>query len=55
MPNNADSEYVILFKKYRGQKNGLTTTCPFFFFKTEMLSQEYLSGIIELFFILDNK
>jgi hypothetical protein len=25
---NADSEYVILFKKYRGQKNGLTATCP---------------------------
>jgi hypothetical protein len=26
---NADTDYVILFKKYRGQKNGLTATCPF--------------------------
>ena len=26
---NADSEYVILFQKYFGQKNGLTATCPF--------------------------
>ena len=25
---NADSEYVILFKNYRGQKSGLTATCP---------------------------
>jgi hypothetical protein len=25
---NADSEYVILLKKYRGQKSGLTATCP---------------------------
>ncbi len=25
---NADSEYVILFEKYRGQKNGLIDTCP---------------------------
>ncbi len=25
---NADSEYVILFQKYRGQKNGLIDTCP---------------------------
>jgi hypothetical protein len=24
----ADSEYVILFKKYFGQKSGLTGTCP---------------------------
>jgi hypothetical protein len=27
---NADWEYVILFKKYRGQKSGLTATCPFY-------------------------
>jgi hypothetical protein len=26
---DADSEYVILFKKCFGQKNGLTATCPF--------------------------
>jgi len=26
---DADSEYVILFKKFFGQKNGLTATCPF--------------------------
>jgi hypothetical protein len=26
---NADSEYVILFQKYRGQKNDLIDTCPF--------------------------
>jgi hypothetical protein len=26
---DADSEYVILFKKIFGQKNGLTATCPF--------------------------
>ncbi len=26
---HADSEYVILFKNYRGRKNGLTATCPF--------------------------
>jgi hypothetical protein len=25
---NTDSEYVILFKKFFGQKNGLTATCP---------------------------
>ena len=25
---NADSEYVILFKKYFGRKNGLIVTCP---------------------------
>jgi len=25
---HADSEYVILFKKYGGRKNGLTATCP---------------------------
>ena len=25
---NADSEYVILFEKYFGPKNGLTATCP---------------------------
>jgi len=25
---DADSEYVILFQKYRGQKNGLIDTCP---------------------------
>ncbi len=25
---NADSEYVVLFGKYRGQKNGLIDTCP---------------------------
>jgi hypothetical protein len=25
---DADSEYVILFKKCFGQKNGLTATCP---------------------------
>ncbi len=24
---NADSEYVVLFKNYRGQKSGLTATC----------------------------
>jgi len=29
---NADSEYVILFEKYRGQKNGLMDTCPFLSF-----------------------
>jgi hypothetical protein len=27
---DADSEYVILFKKFFGQKNGLTATCPLF-------------------------
>jgi len=27
---NADSEYVTFFKKYFGQKNGLTATCPLF-------------------------
>jgi hypothetical protein len=26
--SNADSDYVILLKKYRGQKSGLTATCP---------------------------
>ena len=26
---NADSEYITLFEKYRGQKNGLIDTCPF--------------------------
>jgi len=26
---NADSEYVIRFKKYFGQKSGLNATCPF--------------------------
>jgi hypothetical protein len=26
---DADSEYVILFKKFFVQKNGLTATCPF--------------------------
>jgi hypothetical protein len=26
---HADSEYVILFKKYWERKNGLTATCPF--------------------------
>ena len=25
---NADSEYEVLFKKYCGQKSGLTATCP---------------------------
>jgi hypothetical protein len=25
---NADSEYLILLKKYRGQKRGLTASCP---------------------------
>ena len=25
---NADSEYVVLFEKYRGQKSGLIDTCP---------------------------
>jgi hypothetical protein len=25
---DADSEYVILFKNFFGQKNGLTATCP---------------------------
>jgi hypothetical protein len=28
---NADSEYVILFEKYWGRKNGLNATCPLSF------------------------
>ncbi len=35
---NADSEYVILFKKYRAQKNGLIATCPLSFVRFSFMS-----------------
>ena len=36
---NADSEYVILFQKYFGQKNGLTATCPLLIIESRQISR----------------
>ena len=36
---HADSEYITLFEKFFGQKNGLTATCPLWYNNTQFSSK----------------